>query len=85
MGNDVDNMKLIFIKYYHKDQVVDHMKKLIEEAMWCKVDGHKFIYDQSLAYFDYWVKNKAQNKQLVDNIFPPPKPSEVVTPQVAKM
>lgn len=53
------------------------------------MDGSKFNDNQNLAYFDSWVKNKAQNgvfnlKQLVDNIFPLPKASEVVAPGVAK-
>ena len=37
----------------------------------------KFTEDQNLAYFDFWMKNKAQNEvfnlnQLVGNVFLPP-------------
>lgn len=66
------------------------MKKSIEETIRYVVDGPKFIDDQNLAYFDSWVKNKAQNKvvnlkQLIDNVFPPLEVGEVVTPWAAKI
>lgn len=62
MRNDVDGIKWKFIWYYPKDQVVDHMKKSIEEVIWYAVDGPEFIKEQNLVHFDFWVKNKAQNE-----------------------
>lgn len=56
--------------------MADAIKKLVEEVIRHKVDGLKFTKDQSLANFDSWMKNKAQNwsfqPQAVDSVFPLP-------------
>ena len=38
------------------------MKKSIKETIRYAMHEPKFTKDQNLAYFDYWMKNKAQNK-----------------------
>lgn len=81
--NNVDGTKWKFIKYYPEDQVVNHMKKSIAEVIQYLVDGPKFTEDWYIAYFGFWVKDKAQNglfnlKQSVDNVLPPS--PKVMTP-----
>ena len=70
--------------------MIDLMKKLITEAIQYAVDELKFIEDQNLAYLNYWMKNKAQNKVfslkwLVDSAFLPCNIGEVGTSQMGEM
>ena len=66
------------------EQVVNMINKFIEVAIQYAMDGSKFTKDQNLAYFDYWVQNKAQNGDATSSdwlIMPPPSEAvEVVTP-----
>lgn len=61
------------------------IKNLIEKAM----DGLKCIKDRNLTYFDFWIKNKAQNWVLNSSnwlrMFSASKADEVVNPQAAKI
>lgn len=57
----MDGIKWRLIRYYPKDQVVDHIKKSIEEAIQNIMDGPKFIEGQNLTNLDILMKNKAQN------------------------
>ena len=60
-----------------KHKRAEAIKKDLEVAIRCAVDGPKFSGDKNLVGFDFWVRNKAQNgifnlKQLIENMFPAP-------------